>query len=390
MTKRVPAFITRFSLSNTSAIGVQTERLLQAYPAAIHLYWESRDLTRQPSSSRRLEHLPVARWALFKRPGLPRRLLSRLGLTRWPHGRLDRATREQVRALRPTVSAVYVAPIGGEDAHRMRQLVELLGRPFVVHLWDMLEGGPDGNPDLAWLIANAVSVFGLTPTLLEASGRKDAIQLLFARGRARHRAQPPPLHGRLRIVAVGDVVSYQEGLSRLLTVSGQLRDAGADLEVAYIGMWGVFRRLPRPIRRQLVAIGYLAGDDARDAALAGCHLGFLPGPLPAPDTDFRSRYSIPSRILDYMATGLPMVGLVHPASATAGFARRFGVDNGLTADDAELAQNITALRDPDLWKRESELARSGAMAVEAEQPAAALADILRRLAETPDPEWALP
>ena len=65
------------------------------------------------------------------------------------------------------------------------------------------------------------------------------------------------------------------------------------------------------------------------------HVAFLPGPKGDPKEDLRSRYSIPSRILDYMAVGLPIVGAVHKDSATADFAQKLGLDSAVTCSGPE-------------------------------------------------------
>ena len=77
-----------------------------------------------------------------------------------------------------------------------------------------------------------------------------------------------------------------------------------------------------------------------------------------PRFDLRSRYSIPSRVLDYMALGLPVVGTVHKASATGGFVRKLGLENAATCvGPEEIANWLMRLAHPDKWAEQSARSR---------------------------------
>jgi hypothetical protein len=69
-----------------------------------------------------------------------------------------------------------------------------------------------------------------------------------------------------------------------------------------------------------------------------------------------SRFSIPSRILDYMATGLPVLAAVHPDSATGGFMRELEMaDCIVEASEDELANKIISLAETNAWSVSSRL-----------------------------------
>ena len=75
--------------------------------------------------------------------------------------------------------------------------------------------------------------------------------------------------------------------------------------------------------------------------------------------DLRSRYSIPSRILDYMAVELPIVGTVHEASATGGFVRKLGLDPAATCSGPEeIADWLVRLSRPERWAEQSAKSRN--------------------------------
>ena len=85
---------------------------------------------------------------------------------------------------------------------------------------------------------------------------------------------------------------------------------------------------------------------------------FLPGPKLDPGSDLRSRYSIPSRILDYMAVDLPIVGVVHEASATGGFVRKLGLHPAATCSGPEeVADWLLRLSRPEHWAEQSARSR---------------------------------
>lgn len=374
-----PLFVTRFSLSSRSAIGVQTRRFMTPFPKARHLYWERRDLSRIDPRSRSIEKLLVSRLSVLRRPGAPARLARLARLTHWDGLDFSPSVQARLKALAETTSVTYLAPIDAADASRMRRIVELMERPFAVHLWDSLDVEPAGDPDLGWLLARADKVYGLTVSLIAASGRDDAEPLLFSRAPAGVRAAPPPPGRPLRIATMGDLVSYQDGLAVLVEARARLQAKGQAVELIYIGPDGAWRRLPKNLREPLIRTGFLPSDQRRDEVLAGCHLGFMPGPLAAPEDDLRSRFSVPSRILDFMAVGLPTVGAVHPRSATHAMAADFGVTDGLRRTAADLAAVIEGWRDPGAWSAAAARSLTGFARLELSDPVARLARDLDEL-----------
>lgn len=340
--------ITRFPLSGKTAIGVQTRRLVDSLPDALHLHWELVDSSPQHPRSLCLERRLSARLGQIKRAGSLQRIAERFGLRRWRGDTMPPGVTAQLAALADDTCAVYVAPIGGADARRMRQMLEVLQRPFVVHLWDLLDGGPATNPDLAWLIENARSTWCLTEPMNEVIGQPGAPLLLFSRDDTAHRAQAPVADGRMRIVLLGDISSYRAGLEAVEAADAELKARGTAPEWLLLGPPGVRRRIKHPALRLMRGVGFLPDPAERDAFLASCHLAFQPGPREDPATNHRSRFSIPSRILDFTALGLPIAGMVHPQSATAAFAPELRPTMCLP-DGAALAEAIFGLLHPDAW-----------------------------------------
>ena len=278
--------------------------------------------------------------------------LRRFRATLWGDKGLKQGPdRKLVARFRERTSALYLAPVDAVDAARMRYIAELLDKPFVLHLWDSL-----GTPLLAsenhvWLIRHAHQVYVLSkPLLLESlEVRPDVGELLFVRERAASRAEAPGA-GPLRVALIGFLPAYRTGLHLLYKAIQQMRGAGVPIELHYVGARRALDRLHEDITKEMGHTGYLPSHEARDAALASCHVAFLPGPLESPAEDFRSRYSIPSRVLDFMAVGLPVVGTVHPESATALFYAEYGVGKHLECGTPkQITDAFTALKRPEEW-----------------------------------------
>ncbi len=350
---RYPVFVTRYSLSSKTAIGVQTKHYLSAFENWRHLYWREFDSgIGRDKRSVRIEDFLVARWPflahkLRKQPGL-----GRLSATRWTNHRLaETAKRDLIARYRETTSALYLAPIDAQDAERMRHLAEVIGKPFVLHLWDSLVTPLLESEHHRWLLRNAHQVLALSKPLLHEAQelRPDAAELLFVREATANRAQAPSA-GPLRVALIGFLPSYRTGLHLLYEAFGQMRSAGTPIELHFVGSRRTLDRLNEDITKEMIHTGYLRSHEARDAALASCHVAFLPGPLESPVDDFRSRYSIPSRVLDFMAVGLPVVGTVHPESATAQFYAEFGVGEHLRCGTAQqVADAFRALTERTAW-----------------------------------------
>jgi hypothetical protein len=376
--------VTRFPLSGKTAIGVQTSRIMDSLADALHLHWELVDSSPQPARSLCLEKRFSARAGPIKRAGGLQRFAESVGLRSWRGDTMPRGVAAKLAELTKTTRAVYVAPIGGGDARRMRQMLEVLQRPFILHVWDLLDGVPKPGSDMQWLIENAQSIWCLTEPMNEVIGQPGAPLLLFSRDDTPRRAQPPVGGARMRIALLGDVSSYRAGLDALAEADTLLKARGAAPEWLLIGPPGVRRRIKHPALELMQTVGFLPDPEERDAFLASCHLAFLPGPREDPSTNTRSRFSIPSRILDFTALGLPIVGMVHPQSATASFASELRQTMCLS-DGAALAEAITRLSGPGEWVAASRASRAVFDRAQATEPLRQLGRILDEVSDMAEP-----
>ncbi len=355
-----PLFVTRCSLSSRTATGVQTRLILEHFSTWHHVFWRRYEFRSQDRSSHCAENVLIARSTRLRKMTPLMGLLARLNVTSWDGDSPTTRGRAFLQAFKGRASSAYFAPIDTSDARRMRATAEILDLPFVLHVWDFLDDGlRSGDGPTRWLIEKADAVLCGSEQILHETRqvRPDARLLLFARHPSNHVAIQRP-DATPRIALMGDIVAYREGVLMLLAAVTLLRAQGYGVTVRYIGREGALRQIGVPRETPIESVGFLPSDEARDRAIAACDIGFLPGPLGDPESDPRSRYSIPSRVLDFLAAGLPIVGAVHPRSATFQFCSELGVSELMAcASPTEIASAIRVLRDARTWSALSDAGR---------------------------------
>lgn len=352
----VPLFVTPHSLSSKSAIGTQTSAIIAEVGRSNHLYWNEVESQPLGEHSIRVESWIFGRVSVFKRSSPSRliRALGACGLSWWSGNQLKPRKAEWLkRALCAETSIIYAAICEVRDAQRVRSVICTIDKPFVLHIWDLLDDHQTHEESTVWLIRNAKHVFCCSEPIqdLVRQVRADASILRFRRAPSAHTAKAP-VDTPLRIALIGYCFPYKDGLRLLNDALDLLRSRGIATEVCYVGSNKRMKRWSHLLPGKVSATGFLHSDDERDRALAGCHVGFLPGPLNPPDKDWRSRFSIPSRILDFLATGLPCVATVHLHSATNIYMEKLGLTKCIAADSAEqLADHLSALASKDYWEQ---------------------------------------
>lgn len=366
----VPLFINRFSLSPRTAVGVQTMRLLDPHKDWLHFHWWSSSLRPLDARSVLLENTVLSRYSVLHNPTLVR-WCERMGLSAWRGDTLRPSVARRLTAeYRERVTSVYLAPLGEGDAQRCLRLANLVGAPFVLHLWDVLDGDVTRGA-LRELVNRAQRVFCVSHPLVRAISpfRPDAELLLFSRDASLAKAQPRE-NGPLKIVMHGNVSSYAEGLDDLDSAIRLLEAKGVAVEVWFLGSPKILRQARTKIKVRVKVRGFFATQAELDSALSHAHVGFLPGPKLDPKSDLRSRYSIPSRIVDYLAVELPLVGTVHDASATGEFARWLGLDSVLCTGPEQVAERLLALYRRENWEAQSASSRHAFAMLQGEEPPA--------------------
>jgi hypothetical protein len=356
--QRVPLFINRFSLSPRTAIGVQTLRLMEPHQDSLHFHWWSSSLKQMDPRSVLFENTLLSRYSFLHNPSLLR-VCERLGISLWNGNDLRAPMVERLRKeYRERVSSAYIAPLNEPDAQRCLELANLVGAPFVLHLWDVLQGDVSSGA-LRQLVERAESVFCVSQPLLDDVSliRSDAELLCFSRDEALVTAGPRQ-RGPLKIVMHGNVSSYAEGLDALDKAIPLLERKGLKVEVSFLGSPKILRQAKTTLKGVSVG-GFCPTQQDLDMELSRAHVAFLPGPRLDPKIDLRSRYSIPSRILDYLALELPIVGCVHKSSATGGFLQELGLEASTTCSGPdEIADWLTRIARPLHWAEQSTKSRN--------------------------------
>jgi Glycosyl transferases group 1 len=381
MDSRVPLFINRFSLSPRTAIGVQTLRLLEPHQDWLHFHWWSSGLKQLDPRSVLFENTVLSRYSFLHKPKLMR-ICELAGISSWIGGDLRPSLAKQLTEdYQQRVSCTYVAPLDESDAKRCLELTRMVGAPYVLHLWDVLHGDVS-NGALRRLIDSAERVFCVSEPLLRDVSlvRSDAELLSFSRDAACVQAKAPE-GGPLRVVMHGNISSYAEGLDDLNAAITLLERVGVEVEVSFLGSPKILRQADTKLKKRVKTSGFFPTQQDVDRELAKAHVAFLPGPKPDPKNNLRSRYSIPSRVLDYMAVHLPIVGSVHNDSATASFVRTLGlVDTTTCSGPKEIAEWLMQLSRPDVWAEQSARSRDAFERLQRqEQPPARLKRVLDRI-----------
>jgi hypothetical protein len=379
---RVPLFINRYSLSPRTAIGVQTVRLLGPHQDWLHFHWWSSSLTPPDPRSVLFENTVLSRFSFLHNPKTAR-FCEMLGISSWSGSDLRPTLAKRLTAhYRERVSSIYVAPLGEEDATRCLELTNLVGAPFVLHLWDVLDGDV-ARGALRRLVDRAEQIYCVSQPLLDdvLRIRGDADLLSFSRDASQATAKPRE-QGPLKVVMHGNVFSYAEGLDDLDQAITLLERKGLKVEVSFVGSPKILRLANTTLKNRVKMRGFLSTQRELDHELSSAHVGFLPGPKLDPGCDLRSRYSIPSRILDYMAVDLPIVGVVHEASATGGFVRKLGLHPAATCSGPEqVAEWLLRLSRPGTWAEQSAKSRDAFDLLQRqESPAQKLKRTLDRIA----------
>jgi hypothetical protein len=354
---RVPLFINRFSLSSRTSVGVQTGLLLAPHSDWLHFHWWSSSFKRLDPRSILLENRFLSRYSFLHNVRFMR-FCERLGMSAWVGDGLRPEWAARVENFRGRVSCIYLAPLDEADALRCLYLANLIGAPFVLHLWDVLEGDVRYGA-LGELVRRAQDVFCISQPLLNVvrSVRNGGELLSFTRERSLYHVEPP-VGSLLRVVMHGNIESYVEGLADVDVAIDLLKRRGITIEVSFVGSPQILRRCRTSLKKRVKVCGFQKTMHALDWELSNSHVAFLPGPKLDPKQDQRSRYSIPSRIIDYMALNLPIVGTVHPDSATGELIRTLGLGaTGLCSGPEQIADCFLRLTEPGFWMEQSNRSR---------------------------------
>ncbi len=346
------------ALSATHGTGAQMLRVF-SHPlfSPYHLYWRSTEYGRSEVPNSYLLEDPLWRWRKGGRHVT--RVKAALGLLWWDGDAVNEARLRALLAEKGVVCDVaYVVVSDEREAVRALSLLAVLGCPYVVHLMDLEhEGGldPHAMPGYAGLLGGAAGVLALNEALAAEAGKFPGVEarvVAFGHARTPDVSRTLDPQGPVRLLLSGNI--HPLGAGALADALPGLAARCPHLEIVYAG--GASHVMPNALRRVARDCGYV-GADEYERLVGTCHLAYLTGP---DQVNHLSRFSVPSRLADYLMHGLPTLGFILPGSAADQFTRPLAPDAvqvTLTPDTiADAVSEFTA--SPARWQAASRRARA--------------------------------
>jgi hypothetical protein len=347
------ALISPCELANTHGTGVQMLRLFGDGPRRfVHVHWASHStLAGQRPDSQWLREPTPWPWRTGRR--FIRRVRDRVGLSWWPGGVVNaRRFRRLVQSLKHRPQAAYVVVSGEDDARRALSLLDLFGIAPVPHVWDLDrdELEPSTMPALGELLRRAPRVLALNESIAEQLRRFGSFSVdvvPFVSGHSAGSGWREP------VLVLSGSLGPRPHNGHLPIVAEALRQLRADCPAVRAVYFGAHsHRIPHELRSEIEDLG-LISDDACGDVLARARLACLVTP---DGNSCWDRHSIPSRIADYLACGLPILAMITRGNATHDLLSDPALRNAVrfteTADELVDAARVWLAEEP-AWARAS-------------------------------------
>ena len=317
--------IYRTGFAPTSGTSVYVSRLLRGREnSVVHLMWDISE-----SGAKSVEQVVVADDAMamawwpfpfYRGRGVYMRCRSRLGLDWWSRDQLNLAKlNRKLRTFRSRPRRAWVICMHEWDASRACALWEGVGKPpFVLHVMDIFHDrlSEGETPKFRRLIQEARHVLCISANIaaeMRNNGAKSVSLLPLCSGFSVDGRQP--FGSPLRIVVSGTIWSGDSADAFKLLVDSwpAIKQQFPAVELHYCGASG--KQLPRELLGEILDHGLLSHEAYQDL-LRRCHLAYLPVSHPSHTV---GRFSIPSRLADYLACGLPVIASTDPGSGIFSF-----------------------------------------------------------------------
>jgi glycosyltransferase involved in cell wall biosynthesis len=350
----------RTGLAPTNGTSVQVSRLLKsAEEAAVHLMWDIAEAG--PESAKQsvvVDDSHQWRWPFYRGRGLHARWRKRfrrwLRLEWWDGPQVNRTRlRRRLRTFPARPKRAWIVCMKEWDAVRAYSIWEALGRPpFVLHIMDILHDGLSEaeTPQFTRLVREARHVICISDIAAEEARRQGARSSSvipccsdFTTG------QRQALAKTLRVAMTGTFWTAKPednpALHVLAAAWPEIKARFPDIELHYAGASG--KLIPPDLRGSLHDHGFLA-PEACQQLLCACHIAYVPVSHPAHSC---MRYSLPSRLADYLACGLPTIACTEPGTGIFSFLRSLPDGCAVNVTDANgLVAAVTAFAErPDYW-----------------------------------------
>jgi len=166
-------------------------------------------------------------------------------------------------------------------------------------------------------------------------------------------AAPPGNGDPIRIIIGGR--PYRGGCELLAKVWPDVKHNCRKVELNYVGAH--YRDIPTELMPECRNAGFIGNEDDFQRLLATAHLAFLSGPDAG---DMYGRWSFPSRTVDYLMAGLPVLACVSAGSATEDVLKPISPEAvAFTRSESDIIEAINRFTaDKESWGAASRTARS--------------------------------
>ena len=349
--------LTDNELARSHGTGAQILQIFQGTQFH-HFYWRIAhgQESEVPQSTLLKDRIPDVR----QLGGVLRRLKQLSGMTWWRDNQINAAWFHRLlRSHSLTFDLVYVVVARESDAERAFSIVRQIDAPYVLHMMDILE--PDGlkperMPAFSGLIKGASQLISLLPSItlevrkfVNTPIQEVSIGQKITSWTARGLQYDRPI----RLVMVGR--PYRGGCELLANAWEAARLPQQKIELVYYGTQ--YNDMPAKIRNFCRDGGYINNGEDYRKTLAEAHLAFLSGP----DADnMHGKWSFPSRTVDYLMAGLPVLACVSAGSATEDVLKPISPQAvAFTRSEADIIEAINRFTaDREAWAAASHAARS--------------------------------
>jgi hypothetical protein len=289
-----------------------------------------------------------------------------LGLSWWNGRQLNlRKFHHNLKRLNCLPGRAWIICLQESDAAKICALWDALANPpFVLHVMDIFHHriSDSETPNFRRLVREARHVICISQNIADE---------MLANGARSVGLLPPctsfspcdrkPYASPLKLLMSGAIWQNGGGADPALDLLGsswkEIKSQFPGMELHYAGLHA--SRLPEVLRAELRDHGLL-GFDAYQRLLKECHVAYLP--VSHLSHTF-ARFSLPSRLVDYLACGLPLLGFTDRGTAIHAFLR--DLPQGCAAIVSDKTGLLAALAnlacDPGRWAlssaRASEYAR---------------------------------
>jgi hypothetical protein len=309
------AIITEYAMSKTHGTGSQVLQMFGSYPDSFtHFYFHT--ICFGLSECRNSHVLQQTIWLRHGQRTFAK-MLRMFGSYWWTGDEVNPwRFRHLLKGVSRPFDVAYVIVSSEQNARKALSLLGHLQCPYVVHVMDIFhdELDPETMPGFAKLLEHGESVLVLNAAI-QREIRKFTVPspeiIPVGRKRFVNSSGPTFAASRFRILVTGR--PYTEGVELLVKAWPEIIARVPTAEVAYVGAH--FSTMSIAAQGIMSNLGYVS-DSEFDEIVAGAQVGFLSGPLRA---DCFGKFSIPSRVTDFLMVGLPVVACVESGSPSADF-----------------------------------------------------------------------